>query len=292
MRIEKLKKRKEELGYTNEQIANLSGVPLSTVQKIFAGVTSRPRLETLQALEAALYPDYHANEGQMAGYVRETGLFYEADRNGKTGRQKKQGEYTLEDYYALTGNRRAELIDGVLYDMAAPSVVHQALVLELSTALKNHIQKKGGGCFTGVAPLDVHLNRNDEKNILEPDVIVVCDREKITLQRIEGAPDLVMEILSSSTRKRDLGMKYAKYLEAGVREYWIVDPENRRVVVYVMETEALPRVYTFDEQIPVFIFHGGCIIDFSEIQRKTEDLYGPGRQNTVPAESSEDENDH
>lgn len=275
MHIEEMKRRKAELGYTNERIAQLSGVPLSTVQKIFAGVTRQPRYDTLLALEEVLSPVHQGEDalrtegfgeaGSAAGRVRETEFHYSTDHSGKSAAGKKQGEYTLEDYYALTGERRAELIDGVIYFLSSPSVLHQILVLELGTVLKEYIRKKGGDCVVGLAPLDVHLCENDEKNILEPDISVICDREKIIPKRIEGAPDLVIEILSQSTRKRDMGVKYLKYLEAGVREYWIVDPDSRRVVVYLMETEALPQIYTFDEQIPVGIFGEDCFIDFAEI---------------------------
>ena len=269
MNLEDMKRRKDELGYSCEQIAKLSNVPLSTVQKIFSGITARPRHDTLKALESVLgrseLSDWGRIDREEAIRVRETEFHYDACGNGKQSRQKQQGEYSLDDYYALSGEQRAELLDGRIYFLAAPPVVHQELVLELAVALKDYIRKKGGECFTGVAPLDVHLIPGDEINLLEPDVFVVCDRKKITAQRIEGAPDLVIEVLSSSTRKRDMGIKYAKYLEAGVREYWIVDPDSRKVVVYKMEKEELPIIYTFDEEVPVSIFEEECRVDFSEI---------------------------
>lgn len=272
MNLEDMKRRKDELGYSCEQIARLSGVPLSTVQKIFSGITMRPRFDTLKALETVLgrsgLSDWGGIDREEANCVRETEFYYDACGNGKQSRQKQQGEYSLDDYYALSGEQRAELLNGRIYLLAAPSVVHQAIVLELAAALKDHIRKKGGECFTGVAPLDVHLIPGDENNLLEPDVFVVCDREKITPQRIEGAPDLVIEVLSSSTRKRDMGMKYALYLESGVREYWIVDPDSRKVVVYKMEKAELPIIYTFEEEVPVSIFDEECRIDFSEIAER------------------------
>ena len=272
MNLEDMKRRKDELGYSCEQIARLSGVPLSTVQKIFSGITMRPRFDTLKALETVLgrsgLSDWGGNDREEANCVRETEFHYDACGNGKQSRQKQQGEYSLDDYYALSGEQRAELLNGRIYLLAAPSVVHQAIVLELAAALKDHIRKKGGECFTGVAPLDVHLIPGDENNLLEPDVFVVCDREKITPQRIEGAPDLVIEVLSSSTRKRDMGMKYALYLESGVREYWIVDPDSRKVVVYKMEKAELPIIYTFEEEVPVSTFDEECRIDFSEIAER------------------------
>ena len=107
MTVEEMRRRKKELGYTNEKISELSGVPLGTVQKIFAGVTSSPRYDTLMALERLLKAaDNRIEEAVMAYQI------------------KKQGEFTLEDYYELPDERRVELIDGVFYDMASPTSIH------------------------------------------------------------------------------------------------------------------------------------------------------------------------
>lgn len=186
--------------------------------------------------------------------------------------EKKQGEYTLEDYYALPEERRAELIDGVIYDMAAPSNLHQMLSGEIFLRLKEYIRKKCGACIPAYSPMDVQLDC-DDRTMVQPDVLVLCDREKMQLDKICGAPDLVVEILSESTKRKDSYLKLMKYEQAGVREYWLVDPDKKRVIVYDFAHEECPALYTFQDQVPVQIFGGECRIDFSEIYAYVQFLY-------------------
>ena len=127
MTLEEMRELKKKQGLTNEELARLSGVPFSTVQKIFSGKTQSPRMDTVRALEKALTENEKARNTYPVGntengMVMETAPAYVA---------KKQGEYTLEDYYALPDERRVELIDGELFDMAAPSLTHQAILGEL-----------------------------------------------------------------------------------------------------------------------------------------------------------------
>ena len=243
MTLEELKQLKKESGWTNQMIADRSGVPLSTVQKIFSGATDAPRYATLQALEAAFYT--------------ETVPAYQTA-------QKRPGEFTLEDYYALPDDQRVELIDGTFYVMETPKVVHQGLGGEVFIQLRDYIRKTGRKCVPFLAPVDVQLDC-DNRTMVEPDVLVLCDRSKLIRRCIYGAPDLVMEILSPSTRKKDCSLKLHKYCNAGVREYWIIYPEERKVVVYDFENNSPPQIFGFDAQIPVGIFHGDCVIDFHEI---------------------------
>ena len=199
MKLEELKCRKYELGYTNEMIAEKSGVPLSTVQKIFAGFTLNPRYETRQAIEAVLneYPDK----------LMETAATY----NAELGPIKKQGEYTLEDYYDMPEERRVELIDGVIYDMTAPHQVHQRITTAIWGTLEAYIRKRNGKCVAFTSPADVRLMK-DDKTMVQPDVFVVCDRNKLTGYTVEGAPDLIIEILSPSTIRKDMLVKLSKYV--------------------------------------------------------------------------------
>lgn len=183
-----------------------------------------------------------------------------------------QGDCTLNDYYAIPDGHRAELIDGVIYDMAAPNNLHQQISMEIAAQLHTFIRKRNGKCKVAAAPTDVQLDC-DEKTMVQPDLFVVCDRSKILKTHIYGAPDLVIEILSPSTRWRDMNLKLAKYAEAGVREYWLIDPEKKKVVVYDLEREALPTVYGFDSLVPVGIFDGMCEIDFKAIYDAVQFLY-------------------
>jgi len=265
MNMEELRRRKAELGYTNEQIAERSGVPLSTVQKVFAGVTQQPRYETLMALERVLSPD--------AAVVRESVFSYHAGSCGLLG--KKQGEYTLEDLEKLPDDVRAELIDGVLYIAASPSLPHQLILGEILHTVKEHIRKNRGQCIAVTAPSDV-MFRKDDTNLYQPDLYVVCDRSKLVRGGVIGVPDFIVEILSPSTRKKDMLVKLSKYLENDVREYWIVDPDEKRIMVYAETEEGDDvdlKIYGFADVVPVGIFDGQCQVDFRQIYEEIAFLY-------------------
>ena len=279
MLIDDLKRRKQELGYSNEKLAELSGVPLGTVQKIFGGATKHPRYRTLQAIEAALFRDAPEQDGSEQAYsapssdftmVREPQPAYSAGSKSSYG-TKRQGEYTLEDYYALPDDVRAELIDGVLYDMAMPTFVHQDILRNLVFQLEMCMQAHPCGCRLFLAPMDVQLDC-DDRTILQPDILIFCDDAKMRKRVYFGAPDFVVEILSPSTRKKDVTVKLRKYIGAGVREYWIVDPDTERVFVYLIEEGELPFICGYGENVPVGISGGTCSIDFTAIWDSAREL--------------------
>ena len=283
MTIDEMRSKKAELGYTNEQISALSGVPLGTVQKIFGGATTAPRYGTLQKLSAVFshpagHPDQTSeqkNTGtddlyqtpdslrQPPAMLREEALAYGG---------KKQGEYTLADYYALPDERRVELIDGVIYDMSAPSAPHQAIIGELHLMFQLFVRSQGGPCKIFIPPLDVQLDQ-DDRTMVQPDLIVICRRDIILRRCCFGAPDMVVEILSPSTRRKDIHIKTMKYMNAGVREYWMIDPDKKQVLVYEFTKDEFPRIYGFDSRIPVGIWDGALEIDFAEISRQIAYIY-------------------
>lgn len=189
---------------------------------------------------------------------------------------KRQGEYTIEDYYALPDEQRVELIDGVFYDMSTPLSVHQLIVVEICHKLREYIERKKGNCIAFDCPVDTQLDC-DNKTMVQPDVFVVCDRDKITRRGIFGAPDLVIEVLSKSTKKKDMFIKLNKYKNAGVREYWMVDAEKKVVLVYVFQNDDDVKLYGFDAKIPVSIFDGDCQIDFKEVYDYVKFLYDSDR---------------
>lgn len=156
--------------------------------------------------------------------------------------------YTAEDYWNLPDGQRAELIGGELYGMASPTWTHQRLVGGLYRILGEHIDAKKLPCVAIVAPFAVNLFA-DDSTFVEPDMLVVCDKNKLSDRACEGAPDLVVEVVSPSSRHMDYAKKNALYSEAGVREYWIVDPERRRTTVYRYEEDAAPQILPFD--VPV-----------------------------------------
>lgn len=165
--------------------------------------------------------------------------------------QKK--DYTVEDLRKMPENVRAELIDGQIYYFAQPKIVHQKISMRFSQKLQNYMDAHGGACQVFTAPVGVCLDC-DDKTMLEPDIIVVCDKEKLHEDACYGAPDMVIEIASKSTKKRDYGIKMLKYRKAGVKEYWVADPDSRTVLVYWFKDENINCLYTFDDEITLNLF--------------------------------------
>ena len=167
---------------------------------------------------------------------------------------KKEEIYTIEDIYTLPDGERAELIDGKIYYMAPPNTNHQRLVHFFDREIGNYIQSHEGECEVFPAPFAVFLNKNDS-NYVEPDISVICDKNKITEKGCNGAPDWIIEIVSSSSRKMDYYKKLFKYRTADVREYWVVDPDKKVVTVYDFEQDNMEE-YSFGMDIPVSIYEG------------------------------------
>lgn len=170
--------------------------------------------------------------------------------------QKKE-VYTIEDIYALPDGEHAELIDGQIYYMAPPSWRHQRISRKLHQAIANYIDGSYGECEALAAPFAVFLNENDT-NCVEPDISVICDLSKLDEKGCHGAPDWIIEIVSKSSKSRDYMTKLFKYRTAGVREYWIVDPEKQMTTVYAFEKNTVEQ-YNFEEDIPVGIYEGFSI---------------------------------
>lgn len=256
MTISEMQELRKQLGYSYEMVAQLSGVPLGTVQKVLLGITKSPRYDTLSALEEVFKPMY-------ASMVRETTAYNVAVTTD---------EFTVEDYLKLPEEERMEIIDGVIYDMAAPTDKHQVIRDEIFASFRDYIRKKKGKCITVTSPIDVQLDC-DNRTMVQPDVIIVCDRDKFKKGRIFGAPDLVVEVLSESTKKKDIFIKGNKYWNAGVREYWLVDPIKKRVHVQRYELDELPVMYTFEDKVPVGIWNNECEVDFAAIYDYISFLY-------------------
>ena len=165
---------------------------------------------------------------------------------------KEDKIYTIEDIEALPEGERAELIDGKIYYMSSPSRIHQRISMSISTDINNYIKANKGSCEVYAAPFAVYLNNKNNTNYFEPDIFVVCDQSKLDDKGCHGAPDWVIEIVSQSSATMDYVIKMFKYSDAGVREYWVVDPKERKVVVYKGKEDI--REYTFDDTIPVGIY--------------------------------------
>jgi len=316
MNIKEMKERKRELGYTNRQISDMSGVPYDTVQKIFGGITKSPRRKTLMAIEKVLvsgtgdkyklplgekptgmdyensasynpdmnymdYRPYTAYQLREALATYGTGALKDEDGMSDELSEipgnlieggKKQGEYTIDDYYALPDNARAELIDGVLYAMASPSFSHQLILGQVYLILSNFVIDNNGKCIVLPAAFDTQLDE-DNDTMLQPDILIMCDEKRIRKSKYFGAPDMVIEILSPSTRRYDMLVKLRKYSAAGVREYWMIDYEKNAVIVYGnLPDDLIPAIYSFDDKVPVGIWGNKCKVDFRPIKQQLEKL--------------------
>lgn len=141
-------------------------------------------------------------------------------------------KYTYADYLTWDDGNRYELIDGEVYMMSAPSSTHQRISVELATQLRVYL--RGKRCEVFPAPFDVRLDADSDDTVVQPDISVICDPTKVDERGCKGAPDMVIEILSPSTASHDQVLKFNKYLEVGVREYWMVYPDMRTVQVNLL----------------------------------------------------------
>jgi Uma2 family endonuclease len=170
--------------------------------------------------------------------------------------------YTIDDIYDLPEGERAELIDGDMYMMAAPGRIHQEISMILSTKIRNYIDEKGGDCKVYASPFAVFINE-DDINYVEPDISVICDKNKLNDKGCMGTPDWIIEIVSNDSQRMDYMIKLFKYHDSGVREYWIVDPRDKSILVYDFENIDMGK-YTFADKVKVNIYED-LEIDFSNI---------------------------
>lgn len=175
----------------------------------------------------------------------------------------KQDDYTIDYIYSLPEGKRAELIDGVIYDMVPPNRIHQEIVSQLTKVIGQYIDKNKGACKIYPAPFAVFLN-NDDKNYVEPDISVICDKSKLDDRGCNGAPDWIVEVVSPSTKRIDYGIKLFQYRTAGVREYWIINPLTNMVNVFDLEKDEKSDQYTFGDDIKVCIYED-LIINISDL---------------------------
>ena len=179
--------------------------------------------------------------------------------------------YTFADCLTWREDERIEIIDGEPVMMAPPpSSEHQEISMELSAQL--HAYLRGKRCKVYAAPFAVRLfekdgdRPDDVDTMVEPDISVVCDPNKIDRHGCKGAPDMVVEILSPSTQRHDRFTKFSLYQRAGVKEYWIVDPDKKLVLVYTLVDGQyyVPEVYTAKDSVPVEVLED-CIVDLTAV---------------------------
>jgi Uma2 family endonuclease len=163
-----------------------------------------------------------------------------------------------------------ELIDGVFYDMGAPLFLHQDLAKEIILQLEIQLKKRGGPCRANFSPVDIILGE-DRKTILQPDVFILCDRSKRRKWGVKGAPDFILEILSPSTRRKDMTVKYRKYKECGVKEYWMLDIQERRMIICDLEGAKPERIIPLEGKEGLLIYQGEVKLDLDAIRALMEE---------------------
>ena len=181
--------------------------------------------------------------------------------------------YSYADYLTWFDDVRRELIDGFIKMMAGTSRFHGKVGVNIIGEMNVYLKNNRCDCELYTAPIDVLLPKNGETDngkiydVVQPDIFVVCGGWKGDENAFLGAPDMIVEILSPSNRKRDLLEKFYLYQRAGVREYWIADPKVKTITVYVMQENGEyddGEVYKTDEKIPVNIFNG-YMLDANDI---------------------------
>ncbi len=164
--------------------------------------------------------------------------------------------------------------------MSAPAVIHQKILGELFILFRECMDAHEGECEVYLSPCDVRLDM-DNRTMVQPDLLVICKDYDLGAKCFDGAPDLVLEILSPSTRSKDMLLKLYKYQNAGVKEYWIIDPEHDTVLVYdFREDNYYPEKYDFDSVIPIHISDGTCSIDFSRVNLALKKVRSAAKRNT------------
>ena len=188
---------------------------------------------------------------------------------------KLEERFTYADYLTWDDDQRWELIDGSAFCMSpGPNRLHQKWLGDLFAQF--HAYLEGKPCEVYIAPFDVrlaeHSDVSDEEinTVVQPDIMVVCDRQKLDDRGVKGAPDLVVEIISPSTAKRDITTKYELYQRHGVKEYWIMYPNDRMLLVYRISADgryAQPEVFGEEDRVPVPLL-GDMEIDMGKVFRE------------------------
>ncbi|MDR2569136.1 MAG: Uma2 family endonuclease [Oscillospiraceae bacterium] len=194
----------------------------------------------------------------------DTGESYVSEAARDAAYSRRGQRYTYSDYVTWDDEFRWELIDGEAYLMSAPSRWHQKRSGSLFAQLYNFL--RGHPCEVYIAPFDIRMNFDTEDNtVVQPDVVVICDKKKMDDKGGLGAPEFVVEVLSPSTSKRDRMLKYNLYKKYGVKEYWIIDPIEKTLAVNILsDGDYITRAYTQTDNVPVQILKG-CTIDLAEV---------------------------
>lgn len=291
MTVEEIRKRKKRLKLTTQQLAILAELPLGTVSKILTGETKNPSYLTIEKLEATIekeemlarveayqkamhqyfleHPEDEGNQKKFEEIYRKINRLNDAPIPYAVPREEESAMYgslalqdqriTINELSKMGESRDLQLIDGQLVVSEMAGVSHQRMVKRLGRSISDFVEKKQGTCEVFDVGVNVYLDE-DEYTLVIPDLAVVCNPSQITERGVVGAPDWVIEVVSPSTRQNDYHKKLHKYMDAGVREYWIVDMDRHMVSVCINGEPMQVTIYSFDDEIPVHIYGGELCI--------------------------------
>ena len=298
MNVSDLKKRKKALKLTTKELAYMAELPVSTVSKIMTGETKNPSYLTVDILDKTLLREEaerrtRAYLNAMETYIAEHPdeefepedfeKQYRADHNlddapipyavpkdsdypqsGNLAYDRDNGLMNIDEYCKLGESRNYELLDGHLIVNENPKVRHNRVVQKVWLSIYRYIEEHGGPCEAFMPSINTRF-AGDDMTCLGPDIVVVCDPDNVDDFGTIDAPDWIIEVTSKSTRGRDYNEKRRKYMECGVREYWIIDIQKDKVVVYLKEEPEVAHAYSFDDRIPVSIYNGEHVICVNEL---------------------------
>ena len=292
MTIEELRARKKNLKLTTRELAVLADLPQGTVSKILTGETKNPSyltiekltdtiekqelLARLRAYQEAMHR-YFTEHPEDAGDQKKFEKIYREEHHleqnvpipfavPQADLSLYHGNLALHDHrmtvselHKLGEGRECQLINGDLIVAEMAGVSHQRMVRKLGRLISEFIESGHGSCEVFDVGVNVYLDE-DEYTLVIPDIAVVCDPDRICEKGVMGAPDWVIEVVSMSTKQTDYHKKLHKYMDAGVREYWIVDIDRSMVSVCINGEPMQITIYSFDEEIPVGIYDGALSI--------------------------------
>ncbi len=274
MDVKELKLRKKALGLTTAQIALMCELPVGTVSKIFTGETKNPSYLTIEKIDRVLAHEEMLKRVRtyvdaILAYIKEhpgenvDQIQFEKNYRIEHGLNNAH-KITVQMLYEIGEDRRIELIDGHLIINEYPNMRHQMLVQNLGRKIDDFTRSNNGKCRVFNVGVNVFIDE-DDYSLVVPDIAVLCDDSRMNAMGIVGPPDWVIEVTSPSTRGRDYGKKMHKYMDAGVREYWIIDPEKEKVTTYIEGEPMMAYVYNFEDEIPVYIYGGELKITVTEV---------------------------
>lgn len=260
---------RECAGISQRELEKRSGIKQTQISKIERG-EANPSLKTISRLFASMGRVVYITDAREVKKHKASDFPVVTDSVARyLDPAKQQGEYTIDDIERLPDGIMSELIDGIIYDFSVPSLAHQMVIQEIFKAFSRYIDDNAGKCKAFMGPTGVWFEE-DNNDLLIPDMFVVCDETKLQKKGVVGAPDFVLEVLSDSTRSRDLNVKLNKYRAKGVKEYWIVDLKNQKLIVHDWAHTDIPVIYGMGDLVLVGIYDGALKIDMGKVVKNLE----------------------